>query len=160
MPNSSTRMYTRLCLLFCAMTLLASGLLLGQERRTRPLEGGVRQQERRPPIKGGVRQRDEVPDEYSVERMMESSCRDSRNALDLYRRAAANPELVSSPEWQGVDDRLYQGMASCLECPAGSLKVYVELLRQLEVARLDKSARPELYRRVVSLENGNEPARG
>jgi hypothetical protein len=155
------RMFAQPGFRLCVVLLLASGVLVGQEGRRPTLEGGVRQQERRPTtVKGGVRQQEELPDEFSLLKAAESQCRDAREALDLYHRAAADTKLVLSDDWTGVDERLYAGMASCIECPMAELKVYIELLRKLQIARPDPRARAELYRHVVSLESGNEPARG
>jgi len=155
------RMFAQPGFRLCVVLLLASGVLVGQEGRRPTLEGGVRQQERRPTtVKGGVRQQEELPDEFSLLKAAESQCRDAREALDLYHRAAADTKLVLSDDWNGVDERLYAGMASCIECPMAELKVYIELLRKLQIARPDPRARAELYRQVVSLESGNEPARG
>ena len=152
---------TRRRLRLCAVLLLVVGAAVGQERRPPTLEGGVRQQERRQePIRGGVRQREEIPDDYSITKMIEGDCRAARESLDLYYRAASNTGLVLSDEWEGVDERLYAGMASCLDCPMGTLKIYIELLRRAQLARANPRERAETYKQLINLETGNDPGRG
>jgi hypothetical protein len=161
MTEISRTVFARPCLSLYAVLLLAGGMTVGQERRRPTLEGGVRQQERRQePIRGGVRQEEEVPDETSLVKMAERDCRAAREVLDLYRRAAANPELVSSDDWKGAGERLYTAMSPCLDCPIASLDVYIELLRRAQIARADPRARAETYKKLIVLETGNDPARG
>ena len=151
------RMFARPALLLCAaLSLLAVGTTAGQEPRPRPpLQGGVQQPERRRgPIKGGVQRREEIPDEYSPYKIIKKDCQAAREALDLYRRAASNTELVLSDEWESANDRLYKATASCLECPTASLNIYIELLRRLQLARSDPRARAEAYRQVMSMSGG------
>ncbi|HKQ07018.1 MAG TPA: hypothetical protein VJ464_17950 [Blastocatellia bacterium] len=142
-----------------AVLLLVSGMLIGQERRPPVLRGGA-QQERRPPApKRGAQQQDELPDEYSIITILATECREARKALDLYREAAANPELVMSDRWQTVEDRAYQALASCFSCPMGTLKIGIELLRRAQIARPNPRARGEVYERLIFFTSGQSPAR-
>jgi len=158
MSKLSPRLFARHCLTLCAALLLACAASVGQERRRPTLEGGVRQQERRtPPVRGGVQQREEIPDLVG---MIEGDCQAAREALDLYHRAAPNTELVLSDDWEGVDDRVYAGMASCVNCPIAKLKIYIELLRRAQFARADPRARAETYKQLFNLMTGKDPGRG
>src|SRR5205085_3425888 len=109
---------------------------------------------------GETQQRDEIPDQYPLLSILETECQIAREALDLYREAAANPELVLSDRWKDVEDRAYQALASCFSCPMGTLKIGIELLRKAQISRLNPQARAEVYRRLIHLTSANNPARG
>jgi len=121
------RMFAQLGFLLCA-ALLASGTVLGQEGRAPVLEGGVQEQDY----------------ELSFLKSVEYTCQVARDALDLYHKAAANPELVSSNDWREVNGKLDDtGRGDC-ECPFADASAYIKRLRRMQIARPNPQARAEL----------------
>ena len=121
------RMFAQLGFLLCA-ALLASGTVLGQEGRAPVLEGGVQEQDY----------------ELSFLKSVEYTCQVARDALDLYHKAAANPELVSSNDWREVNGKLDDtGRGDC-ECLFADASAYIKRLRRMQIARPNPQARAEL----------------
>src|SRR5438128_4159675 len=82
----------------CAVFLLVSGMILGQERRAPVLKGGVEQQERRSPVlKGGIREQGESKDD---------ACQVLGDALDLYDKTSKSRNVVLPDEWSESKDKV------------------------------------------------------
>ncbi|HEV8713777.1 MAG TPA: hypothetical protein VGX03_13235, partial [Candidatus Binatia bacterium] len=137
------RMLAQLGFLLCAV-LLASGMALGQEGRAPVLEGGVQEQDY----------------ELSFLKSVEYTCQVAREALDLYHKAAANPELVSSNDWRELNGKLGDAGYTGCECPFADASAYIKRLRRMQIARPDPQARAELLRPGMAMpwELRDEPA--
>lgn len=130
MLESSPRMFVRRSLHLCVALLLATGFALGQNQPSPT---------------------NDPQDPNGFFASVIKSCRLGQDTLDLYRRAAVNPEIVSSDEWKDLDGRLHGADQGC-PCPFTDARVHLERLRKMQLARSNPRARAQIVRDVMQFE--------